>query len=154
MAQKDITDQPLITNAKMSKTPRTTESFRDSIEIYIVGVPINYKFERHERIVEFKNLLMRAKKDLWPVFASSPSHYFQYLAPDGWKTVTDIGVGVKRLTFDSKTRREWTNGIISQVVRLAQFITVPILLLRAGSPKTSDAVVAEIIRIFNAQQKT
>lgn len=152
MVQENVlTTQPVIKDMTTPELPRSPESFRSDVEVYITGVPIDFSFEVPQRVEEFRNLLTRAETDLWPVYASSPPEYFKLLTPDGWKEVEKTGLGVTQIKPDSGTRQEWLDGVASETIKLAQATTVPIILLRPGSPRIGDTPADNIIKAFQAQ---
>lgn len=133
--------------------PRSPDDFKDSIKLYIVGIPIDYSYENQTRIIEFKNILERAKSDVWPVYISSPPAYFRYLTPDGWKTIEETGVPITYIyTSIEKIRFIKYYLLTNKLFEIAISSNVPIVLLRPGSPRVGDSLVKFLIKKFQNRQ--
>lgn len=152
MTQKDILTTPNVKIVDViSELPRSPEDFRGDVKIYITGVPIDFSLEAPRRVVEFRNLLTRAKTDLWPVYVSSSPEYSKLLTPDGWRVVEEMAIKVTQIEPDSRMRQEWLDGVVNETIKLAQASTVPIILLRPGSPRIGDVPADNILKWFQAQ---
>lgn len=152
MVQENVlATQSAIKDGAISELPRSPENFRSDVEVYIAGVPIDFSLETPKKVDEFRNLLTRAKTDLWPIYASSPPEYFKLLTPDGWKVVEETGLEVIQIKPVSGTRQEWLDGVANETIKLAQAKTVPIILLRPGNPRIGDTPADNIIKVFQAQ---
>lgn len=134
---------------KTVEKSRNPEDFEVTKKLYIVGVPIDYTLEESSRIQEFKNILIRAKKDKWLVYITASPSYFHDLNLDGWKTVEELGVDIQDISplWDAEGKRS-ANRICEHIAQVVNSSDKPLVLLRPGSPYVGDIPAMKLYERF------